>query len=118
MGAAILTFAAVFILFSGIGSVFFYRRSTHRRLAVAVAEPLAFILDAPAVQPGAKVARMIEPFQRILPKSPAEVSIVQKRLIRAGYREKTYVNIFYGAKVLVPALLCLLATVTGLYAFG
>jgi tight adherence protein C len=118
MGAAILTFAAVFILLSGTGSVLFYRRSIHRRLAVAMAEPSAFILDAPAVQPGAKVARIVEPFQRILPKSSAEVSVVQKRLTRAGYREKTYVNIFYGAKVLVPILFCLLVTVTGLYALG
>jgi tight adherence protein C len=118
MGAAILTFSAVFILLSCIGSVLFYRRSIHRRLAVAMAEPSAFILDAPAVQPGARVARIVEPFQRMLPKSPAEVSVVQKRLIRAGYREKTYVNIFYGAKVLVPILLCLLVTVTGLYALG
>jgi tight adherence protein C len=118
MGAAILTFALVFIVLTGIGIVSSYRRSAHRRLAVAVAEPSAFILDAPAVQPGAKMARIVEPFQRILPKSPAEVSVVQKRLIRAGYREKTYVSIFYGAKVLVPILLCLLATVTGLYALG
>jgi tight adherence protein C len=118
MEAAILTFAAVFILLSGICFAWSYRRSVHRRLARAVAEPSAFVLDAPAVQPGARVARIVEPFQRILPKSSAEVSVVQKRLIRAGYREKTYVNIFYGSKVLVPALLCLFATVTGLYAFG
>ena len=119
MGAAILTFVAVFILLSGIGSLLFYQRSTRRRLASAVAPSRsAFILDAPAAQRGARVARFVEPFQRILPKSPAEVSVVQKRLIRAGYREKTYVNIFYGAKVLVPILLCLLVTVTRLYAFG
>jgi tight adherence protein C len=118
VGVAILTFAAVFILLSGIGSVLFYRRSAHRRLAVAVAEPSAFILDAPVVHPSAKVARIVEPFQRMLPKSTAEVSVVQKRLIRAGYREKTYVNIFYGVKVLVPILFCLFVTVTGLYALG
>lgn len=118
MSVAILTFATVFIILSGIGSALIYRSSTRRRLASAVAEPWAFILDAPAVQPGAKVARIVEPFQRILPRSSAEVSVVQKRLIRAGYREKTYVNIFYGAKVLAPILLCALATVTGLYALG
>lgn len=118
MGAAILTFATVFILLSGVGSVLFYRRSTQRRLASAVAEPSAFILDAPAPQRGARVAKFVEPFQRILPKSSAEVSVVQKRLIRAGYREKTWLNIFFGAKVLVPVLLCLLATATKLYSFG
>jgi tight adherence protein C len=64
------------------------------------------------------VARFVEPFQRMMPRSSQEVSVVQKRLIRAGYREKTYINIFYGAKVLVPVLLCLLAAATGIYAFG
>lgn len=118
MAAAILTFAAVFIVLSGTGSALIYQRSTRRRLASAVAQPAAFLLDVPAAQPGAKVARIVEPFQRILPRSPAEVSVVQKRLIRAGYREKTYVNIFYSAKVLVPVLLCLLVTATKLYALG
>jgi len=120
MGAAILTFATFFILLSGAGSALIYRRSTRRRLARAVAEPAAvnFLLDAPVARPVEKVARFVEPFQRILPRSSEEVSVVRQRLSRAGYREKTCVNIFYGAKVLVPLLLCLLAAVTGLYAFG
>jgi tight adherence protein C len=118
MGTALIAFAVFFILFSVAGTVLIYRSSTLRRLAIAVAEPAAFILDGPIVEPGAKVARIVAPFQRILPRSSEEVSVVQKRLIRAGYREKTYVNIFYGAKVLVPLLLCLFATISGLYAFG
>jgi tight adherence protein C len=51
----------------------------------------------------------------MVPRSAGEVSIVQKRLARAGYREKSYVSVFYGAKVLVPLLLCLLVVVSGLY---
>jgi tight adherence protein C len=39
---------------------------------------------------------------------------VQKRLIRAGFRKDSAVNLFYGAKVLVPFSLCLLALATGL----
>ena len=49
-----------------------------------------------------------------MPKSEAEVSIVQQRLQRAGYRDESAVKIFYGSKVLVPLLLCVLALVTGL----
>ena len=105
MGAAILTFAAFFHPAVGCRlRAHFTGGATRRRLAVAVAEPSGFVLDAPPVEPGARVARIVEPFQRILPRSSAEVSVVQKRLIRAGYREKTYVNIFYGAKVLVAGL--------------
>lgn len=118
MAAALITFAALFILLSVAGAALFYRQSTVRRLAGAVAEPAAFLLDAPVGEPGAKVARIVEPFQRILPRSPEEVSVVQKRLTRAGYREKTYVNIFYGAKVLTPVLLSLLAAISGLGAYG
>lgn len=59
------------------------------------------------------MAKFVEPFQRMVPRNAVDVSVVQKRLVRAGYREKTYVNIFYGAKVLVPGLLALAITVTG-----
>ena len=47
-----------------------------------------------------------------------EVSVVQKRLIRAGYRRDADVNIFYAAKVLSPLALTFLATVTGMYTLG
>jgi tight adherence protein C len=57
---------------------------------------------------------MVGHLERVLPKSQAEVSVVQQRLIRAGFRKDSAVNLFYGAKVLVPLSLCLLALVTGL----
>jgi tight adherence protein C len=57
---------------------------------------------------------MVGQLERVLPKSQTEVSVVQKRLIRAGFRKDSAVNLFYGAKVLVPLSLCLLALVTGL----
>src|SRR5260370_35496290 len=57
---------------------------------------------------------MVGQLERVLPKSQAEVSVVQQRLIRAGYRKDSAVNLFYGAKVLVPLALCSLALVTGL----
>jgi tight adherence protein C len=49
-----------------------------------------------------------------VPRSEAEVSVVQQRLIHAGFRKETSLNIFYGAKVIAPAVLCLLVTVTGI----
>jgi tight adherence protein C len=44
--------------------------------------------------------------------------VVQKRLIRAGYRRDAYVNIFYGAKVLTPLLLVVVVSVTRVYEYG
>jgi tight adherence protein C len=48
-----------------------------------------------------------------VPKNKAEISVVQQRLIRAGYRSESAINLFYGAKVLVPVILSLLAFTTG-----
>ena len=56
---------------------------------------------------------VVEQFERLLPKSQAEVSIAQQRLIRAGYRRDSALKNFYGAKVIVPIILCALVTVTG-----
>jgi tight adherence protein C len=65
-------------------------------------------------QTGSSLGAMVERLDRVLPKSDAEVSIVEKRLIRAGYRKESAVKVFYGAKVLIPLLLCLIAIVTGI----
>lgn len=46
------------------------------------------------------------------------MSVVQKRLLRAGYRKDASVNMFYGAKVLSPLALSLFATITGIYTWG
>lgn len=117
MGLAIFTFLAAFILISIAGSVVFFRGTTLRRLSKVVEAPATVnvLLDPPVAKPGEKMAKIVGPFQRMVPRSAGEVSIVQKRLTRAGYREKNYVSIFYGAKVLVPLLLCLLVVVSGLY---
>jgi tight adherence protein C len=48
---------------------------------------------------------MVEPFEKVLPKTPQEVSVAQQRLIRAGYRQESHLRIFYGSKVLVPVVL-------------
>ena len=66
----------------------------------------------------ASLARAVDPFQKLLPRSPEEVSVAQRRLILAGYRKDVHVDIFYGAKVLVPLSLVVLATVTGAYEYG
>src|SRR5205085_9826763 len=70
------------------------------------------------VTQGASMATLVQPFQKVLPRSTAEVSVIQKRLIRAGYRQDSHVDFFYGAKVLVPVICGVLATFTGASGFG
>jgi tight adherence protein C len=60
----------------------------------------------------------VEPFERVLPRSAEELSVIQIRLARAGYRKESHVRLFYASKVLVPVILAVLATVTGLYEQG
>ena len=46
----------------------------------------------------ASLARAVDPFQKVLPRNPAEISVTQRRLLLAGYRKEMHVDIFYGAK--------------------
>ena len=119
MQLAILAFLAAFLLMSSLGFLLFYRHSPNRRLSQVVSRAEdASILRSIAPPAGSRLERLIKPFQSIVPRNPADVSTVQKRLARAGYREQSYTNIFYSSKVMVPGALCLLATVTQVYAYS
>ena len=120
MGLAVITFIALFVLIGSAGLLVFYRDAMRKRLASAVSpkaetdNPLSRVLRMRTESIGA----LVEPLQRVLPRSAEETSVAGKRLMRAGYRKDSHLNIFYAAKILVPVLLCLLATVTGLYESG
>ena len=115
MEFAAFSFVVVFLLIASGGLLLFYRQAMVQRLSsVVIPRPkrgdLMDVLQQTGTQLGEKVGRL----DRVLPKSDAEVSIVEKRLIRAGYRNESAVKVFYGAKVLIPLLLCLIAIVTGI----
>jgi tight adherence protein C len=119
MEIAIFAFITAFLLMSSVGFLIFYRQTTLRRLSQVVSRVEdASLLGAIALPPGARLERLVKPFQKLVPRNAADVSTVQKRLARAGYREPSYVNIFYSSKVLVPGVLCLVATVTQLYLYS
>ena len=120
MSLAIFAFFVIFLLIASGGLLLFHREAVGRRLSGVLSRP---------DQPGSVIRRLhaassssigaiVEPMQRLLPKSPSEVSVVQQRLIRAGYRKDAAVNVFYGAKVVTPVLMAVLATLTGLYSYG
>src|SRR5437867_9997413 len=121
MTLALVAFLTVFLLVASFGLLLFYREAMLQRLSA--------VLSPERASPRNKLLRFLEvssktsqsviaPFQKVLPRSPEEVSVIQKRLIRAGYRKDSHVNVFYASKVLVPFSLSLLATVTGLYDYG
>jgi len=114
----LVSFLATFGLLVSAGLLLFYRDTVMDRLQ-AIVEPrgdssLGFFGRLLQRKP-TSLESIVKPFQNVLPRSVAEASIVQKRLMRAGYRDASAVNIFYGGKVLVPISLSVFATVTGLY---
>ncbi len=119
MGLTLLAFLSAFLLTSSIGVLVFYRKAALRRLSQMVSPPVDdILLRSLAPAGGSKIQKLTKPFENVVPRSKEDVSTLQTRLTRAGYRDKTGINIFYSAKALVPGSLCLLAVVTGLYSFN
>jgi tight adherence protein C len=119
MQLALIAFLAAFLLISSIGVLLFYRQTTLRRLSQVVSRASdAGLLHRVAPAPRSLFERIVKPFENVVPRSQAEASTVQKRLARAGYRKQSYLDMFYSSKVLVPSALCLIATVTQLYAYS
>jgi tight adherence protein C len=117
MGYAISAFIVCFLLAGSALLLAFYREALGRRLT-AILEPRTAERSSAssrlrdAAQSFGTVADAI---QKLVPKSDKEVSLVQKRLIRAGFRQENAINVLYAFKAIVPALLVIIATATGLY---
>jgi tight adherence protein C len=119
MGFAILTFVFVFLLVASAGLILFYRQAMIQRISsVITPRSKQATLRGTLEHTGSTLGTMVEQFQRVLPKSKAEMSVIQQRLVRAGYRSDSAVNLFYGAKVVVPLTLCILAFVTGVWRYS
>jgi tight adherence protein C len=101
-------FLAVFLL------ILFYREAMLERISEVInPKPKKTTLMTAIQDSGFSLTGAVERFETFLPKSQAEQSIVKQRLIRAGYRDEGAIKTFYGAKVLVPLLLCAIAAASG-----
>ena len=114
MGIAAISFFAVFLLIASGGLILFYREAMIQRIsAVITPREKQGNLRETMEQAGATLGVMVQNLERVVPRSQAEISVVQQRLVRAGYRSDSAVHFFYGAKAVVPLLLCVLAFITG-----
>jgi tight adherence protein C len=114
MGIAAISFFAVFLLIASGGLILFYREAMIQRIsAVITPREKQGNLRETMEQAGATLGVMVQNLERVVPRSQAEISVVQQRLVRAGYRNDSAVHFFYGAKAVVPLLLCALAFTTG-----
>jgi len=110
MGFAIFTFCCVFLLIASAGVLLFYRAAMVQRISGIITQhKQERSLVATLQQTGSSLGVMVEKFEKVVPKTQAEVSVVQQRLIRAGIRNDSAVSLFYGTKVLM--ILALVATV-------
>jgi tight adherence protein C len=115
MAFAIISFGVMFLLITSGGLLFFYRDTIQQRITSALyPKPKKKSIASTLIETRDVLGGMVESFEKVLPKSEAEATVQQQRLIRAGYRNDSAMRYFYGAKVLVPIALCLLALVTGL----
>lgn len=115
MGFAVFSFLIFFLLLASGGLLLFYREAMLRRMSSVITPgDRPNVLSGFAHQTTSTFGDMVNQLQRVLPKSQAEVSVVQQRLIRAGYRSDSAVQYFYAAKVLVPLALVVLVSFTGL----
>jgi tight adherence protein C len=118
MGFVAFTFFVIFLLIASGGLLIFYREAMLQRISAVVTPRAAQGGLVSRLQRRVSVGSVVQRFERVLPKSQAEVSVVQQRLIRAGMRRDSAVKIFYGAKVVAPLFLCLLVMVSGVSSIG
>lgn len=115
MGFAFVTFLIAFLLIVSGGLLLFYREPIFDRISEVInPKPKKTSLMTAIQESGFSLGGMVDQFESVIPKSQAEQSIVRQRLIRAGYRGEAVMKTFYGAKAVVPLMLCAIAAVTGL----
>jgi tight adherence protein C len=115
MGIAAVAFLAIFILITSAGLLLFYREAMVQRLTDLVTPNRKKTgVFSTLQQTGLLLGgNMIGQLERLVPRSQGELSVAQRRLVRAGYRNQGATKVFYGAKALVPLSLCVLAATTG-----
>jgi tight adherence protein C len=119
MGFAIFAFFVVFLLIVSGGLLLFYREEMLQRISDAInPQPKQKSLISAIQQTGLSIGGVVEHFENVVPKSQSDVSVQLQRLQRAGFRDASAVKVFFGSKVLVPLVLCLLCLVTGLWTFN
>ena len=115
MGFAIVTFCCIFLLIGSAGLLMFYRAAMVKRIAAVIEQrkqdrSLVSTLQSASSSIGVVVERL----DRVIPKTQAELSVMHQRMIRAGFRKDSALNLFYGTKVLLPLTLASVAFGSGI----
>jgi tight adherence protein C len=104
----ILLFALVTIVVSAVGMKFYVRpKEAMERVAGAAVDQRENI----PVHPSLAFRQLLQRLGDVLPASPKDVTIMQRRLIRAGFRGPHALKTLYGSKLALVIVLPILATV-------
>ena len=115
MAIIVISFCAVFLLFVSGGMLLFYREAMLERISYVVnPRPKKTDLVDAIQQTGSSITGLVGQLDRVLPKTQQELSVIQQRLVRAGYRSDSAVPVFRGAKVVTPIAICALLASAGL----
>jgi tight adherence protein C len=118
MGIALFAFIIIFLLIASGGVLLFYREQMAQRLSAVISPETKKTTWVESIQhSGFSFTGVVEHLEKVIPKSQAEVSVTQQRLIRAGYRTDSALRFFNGMKVVSPVCLLALAFFSG-YAGG
>ena len=109
----IVAFAAVFLLVASLGLLLFYREAMVQRIgAVVFDRPQKRGIAGTIEKAGESLGVVLEKVEKVVPRSQNETSVVQQRLIRAGFRNDSAMKYFYATKALVPLALCVAMSFT------
>jgi tight adherence protein C len=115
MGLTFIVFGLAFVLIAVVGFFVSNQRAVRDRLAAVISpQTKQTTLLGSFQQSSLSIKGIVGQFERLMPKSQKEVSIIRLRLTRAGYRNASATKIFYGTKVLLPVGLCAAALLSGL----
>jgi tight adherence protein C len=104
---SVLVFVFLVLTIAALGMKFWVRpKEAMERVSGSVLTPS----DNAPNHPSLALAELLKKWGTLLPANPKDVTTMQRRLIRAGYRNENALKILYGAKISLAVILPLLAT--------
>ncbi|UWZ83076.1 type II secretion system F family protein [Occallatibacter riparius] len=113
MSFAIIVFLSVFLLIGSLGFLLFYREAMVQRIAAVVFDrPQRSGIAGTIEKAGESLGVVLEKVEKVVPKSQSEISVIQQRLVRAGFRKESAMKYFYASKAITPLIFCVLLSFT------
>jgi tight adherence protein C len=113
MSFAIVVFLSVFLLIGSLGFLLFYREAMVQRIAAVVFDrPQKSGIAGTIEKAGESLGVVLGKVEKVVPKSQSEISVIQQRLVRAGFRNESAMKYFYASKALTPLIFCGLLSLT------